>query len=244
MKGVIKKGQLHRSGVSFENRQDLYQEDGRFLRVGLSKRSTVHVMTDVTIRLFSTDLDGTLLGKDEARELFNTTWANLDEQNRPCLCYNTGRMHENVLELVDQNVLPAPDFIISGVGTSVYDYKAGQVLKEFSEMLDDGWDIEKVIHEISTFPADIKKQAPHYQNEYKSSWYFPDASSLDIDGLKAQLEQADLDVHVVYSSGLHLDVLPRWANKGPGPFRDEGCPSRAKRFKKPSRGAPNVAHNA
>ncbi len=171
-------------------------------------------MTDVTIRLFSTDLDGTLLGEEEACKQFYTTWTNLDPKDKPRLCYNTGRMHENVLELIATKVLPAPDFIISGVGTSVYDYKAGQILKEFAEMLDEDWDIDAVVQIITEFPAEIKLQAAHYQNEYKSSWYFADASSQQIDELKAQLEKASLNVHVVYSSGLHLDILPRWANKG------------------------------
>ena len=166
------------------------------------------------IRIFSTDLDGTLLGEEEAIKLFRKTWAGLEENEKPLLCYNTGRMLDDVLSLIDRNVLPAPSYIVSGVGTNVYDYQNKKVLKEFSEMLDEGWDKEKVEALVRGFASDIKKQADHYQNEYKSSWYFPDASVLQIDDLKGLLEQASLDVHVVYSSGLHLDVLPRWANKG------------------------------
>ena len=167
-----------------------------------------------SIQIFSSDLDGTLLGEEEATRLFRKTWAGLEEDEKPLLCYNTGRMLDDVLSLIDQNVLPAPAFIISGVGTNVYDFRAHSVLKEFSETLDEGWDIDLVTKVVSDFSPDIKIQAAHYQNEYKSSWFFADASTLQIEELKDRLEGASLDVHVVYSSALHLDVLPRWANKG------------------------------
>ena len=171
-------------------------------------------MDGAAIKLFTSDLDGTLLGEKEATKQFNATWANLDTESRPFLCYNTGRMLENVQELVDRHKVPAPDYIISGVGTSVYDYKSGSLLKEFSEMLDEGWDLDRVVEVIQSFPGEITRQAEHYQNEYKSSWYYSNASAVDIENLKQKLEEADLDVHVVYSSALHLDILPRWANKG------------------------------
>src|SRR5690606_1737681 len=43
------------------------------------------------IRLFSTDLDGTLLGNPEAAWRFTQAWESLNPGSRPLLVYNTGR---------------------------------------------------------------------------------------------------------------------------------------------------------
>lgn len=171
-------------------------------------------MTPPIIRFFSTDLDGTLLGDESAAEQYKVLWENLDPTKRPLLCYNTGRLLEDVKQLIDNNSLPEPDFIISGVGTHIYDYQNHAVMKEFFEILEEGWDSQQVEEIISALPLAVAKQPDHYQNEYKSSWYLDDAAEEDIRLLEAALEEAGLEIHVVYSSGRHLDVLPKWANKG------------------------------
>ncbi|MCZ7665944.1 MAG: HAD family hydrolase [Chloroflexi bacterium] len=76
-------------------------------------------MTIPIIRLFSSDLDGTLLGDEEAAQQLKVLWESLDEGKRPLLCYNTGRLLDDVKEIVQRGRLPAPDYIISGVGTHI-----------------------------------------------------------------------------------------------------------------------------
>jgi len=166
------------------------------------------------IRLFSSDLDGTLLGDEEAAQQFKVLWESLDEGKRPLLCYNTGRLLDDVKEIVQRGRLPAPDYIISGVGTHIYDYNSHTVMKEFFEILEEGWDIQAVEKILAQLPFPLEKQPAHYQNAYKSSWYFDDATPDEIRQLSDALENENLDIHVVYSSGRHLDVLPKWANKG------------------------------
>ena len=166
------------------------------------------------IRLFSSDLDGTLLGHQASAHRFKRLWENQDKEKRPLLCYNTGRLLDDIKQLIDSGQLPQPDYIISGVGTHIYDYTNQTTLKEFFEILEEGWNIEKVEEIINQLPFNIEKQPAHYQNAYKSSWYLSDASEEDIHQLQKALEQAQLDTHVVYSSGRHLDILPKWANKG------------------------------
>ena len=171
-------------------------------------------MSAETIRLFASDLDGTLLGHDPARRRLLTRWALLPEGERPLLCYNTGRMLDDVLQLVERRILAPPDFIISGVGTNIYDFHAGSVVKEFAEILEEGWDSTSVEETMTSLELPLERQPAHFQTAFKSSWYLHDAGDAAIATVRRSLDEAGLQVHVIYSSGRHLDVLPRWANKG------------------------------
>ena len=49
------------------------------------------------IQLFATDLDGTLLGNPATTAVFTDTWNALSPDKRPLLCYNSGRLTEEIV---------------------------------------------------------------------------------------------------------------------------------------------------
>ncbi|WP_438479891.1 HAD-IIB family hydrolase [Oleiharenicola lentus] len=165
------------------------------------------------VRLFSSDLDGTLLGNPEAASRFKTAWLELSPEARPLLVYNSGRLVDDIKRFVANGVLPEPDFYIGGVGTQIFDAKAGRMLDELSDYLRSGWDLTKV-REITARFSGVRPQSDQHQNEFKSSWFLDRATPGAIRQLKQQIEATGLDINIVYSSSRDLDVLPGNATKG------------------------------
>ena len=165
------------------------------------------------IRLFSTDLDGTVIGNPESTRRFRLAWDNLPGENRPLLVYNSGRLVEDIEHVVMAEQLPRADYLIAGVGTQIFDVKAGKLLPEFEQALTSGWDLVRVKEIVSRFPG-VTPQPDHFQHNYKSSWFLHRVTRPVLDKLIAELDAAGLQTSVVYSSLRDLDVLPRNATKG------------------------------
>ena len=145
------------------------------------------------IKLFSSDLDGTLLGNPESTRRFKQTWESLSRRERPLLCYNSGRLVDDILNLLKSEALPRPDYIIGGVGTQLYDAKRNQWIAEFNDQFRDGWDMAKVDQILATILG-ITRQPPEFLHPYKSSWYLHHATTETLDALRRQLTEAGLQV--------------------------------------------------
>lgn len=165
------------------------------------------------IRLFATDLDGTLWGNPESLLRFKQAWEGLKAHERPLLVYNSGRSVDDILALCRSRHLPTPDHIIGGVGTELFDGRSQSHVPEFAAQFGEGWDLAKIEAIMRAEPG-VERQPPQFLHPYKSSWYLYRADRAKIDELRHDFKAAGLEVIVVYSSLRDLDVLPRHADKG------------------------------
>ena len=181
-------------------------------RFGNGVPMTTHPHTR-PIRLFSTDLDGTLIGNPESTQRFKHAWETLNGDERPLLVFNSGRSVQDIRSLIAARKLPEPDFILGGVGTELHDPQERAELSGFEAQFGEGWDLGKV-EEIVGSMAGIKRQPPEFLHPYKSSWYWHRVDRSKIEELQRRLDEAQLQAAIVYSSLRDLDVLPRRATKG------------------------------
>jgi sucrose-6F-phosphate phosphohydrolase len=169
-------------------------------------------MSPPHVRLFSTDLDGTLLGDPAAADRFAARWAALPAHSRPLLVYNTGRTIADTRQLVAAGLLPEPDFTIGSVGTELHDslYNRGAA---FAAQFNEGWDLELVEQIVAATPG-VKQQPTEFRHPHKSSWTWSRARREQVEALRRRLETAGLRATVVYSCLHFLDVIPARADKG------------------------------
>jgi sucrose-6F-phosphate phosphohydrolase len=166
------------------------------------------------IRLFSADLDGTLVGNPEASQRFKSSWEKLPERRRPLLVYNSGRLVGDLRRsYTDEDVLPVPDYCIGGVGVQIYDERGERFLDEFYKHLAADWDLAKVRDIAHRFPG-LRPQPDEFQHMFKSSWFLDNAAADALADLSHRLAEAGVKAKIVYSSARDLDILPENATKG------------------------------
>jgi sucrose-6F-phosphate phosphohydrolase len=165
---------------------------------------------NVVKHMVVSDLDGTLLGDDEALCRFSDWWSNCRDEC--ALVYASGRLFESVIQVVESTKLPQPNVVISAVGTQILLFPSGKPLLPWPRLMSP-WDRQIVCQTLGSFPR-LQMQPDEFQFEHKVSYYLIDATVDELAQIEASLFTCGLGFELVYSSREHLDVLPRGTNKG------------------------------
>lgn len=161
--------------------------------------------------LLISDLDGTLIGDEEALNIF-AKWIQA-HKDFLSVVYATGRTLDSVSQEIQTTALPEPNAIIASVGTDIYNYPSGELMEDWHRKINKNWDAE-MVRRIFSSHTELELQPEQFQSAFKVSYYLPDASREQIHNLQKKLQEKYIEAEVIYSSNRDLDFLPLRANKG------------------------------
>ncbi|MEX1309101.1 MAG: HAD-IIB family hydrolase [Candidatus Sulfomarinibacteraceae bacterium] len=163
-------------------------------------------------RLLICDIDNTLIGDREATEEF-VAWL---EANRDRVAFGvaTGRELESALGILSRWSIPAPDVLITSVGSEIH-YGRGRPVEdlEWRGRIDHEWD-RAALEESLRFVPGLRLQPKQHQRPFKLSYFVSADDWRGVGHLRRHIRDSDLHATVVYSHQEYLDLLPPRASKG------------------------------
>ncbi|KAK6131625.1 hypothetical protein DH2020_034639 [Rehmannia glutinosa] len=163
------------------------------------------------------DLDHTMVDHHDPENLsllrFNALWE-ANYRNNSLLVFSTGRSPTLYKELRKEKPMINPDITILSVGTEIT-YGNSMVPDDgWVEFLNQKWDRNIVSEETRKF-TELTLQSETEQRPHKVSFYVQKDKAQDImKSLSVSLKERGLDVKIIYSGGMDLDILPQGAGKG------------------------------
>ncbi|KAJ1432908.1 Sucrose-phosphatase-like, N-terminal, partial [Sesbania bispinosa] len=162
------------------------------------------------------DLDHTMVDHHdpENRSIlrFNALWEGRYRHNS-LLVFSTGRSPTLYKQLRKEKPMITPDITIMSVGTEITYGKSMVPDDGWVQFLNQKWDKNIVIEESSKF-RELTRQKTE-QRPHKVSFYVEKEKAQHVtEALSKILEGRGLDVKIIYSGGIDLDILPQGAGKG------------------------------
>jgi sucrose-6F-phosphate phosphohydrolase len=161
--------------------------------------------------LLAADIDGTLIG-DEEGELSLKTFVR-DHSESILLAVITGRSLSSVKKLVRKKLLPHPDYIVSSVGTELFDYrdKKNVLGQRYAEQVSKEWDLE-ILYKLGEGKGISRQKFVEGQPRYQAGFNW-DGQSGTLAAFRRRLAKQP-GCHILPSSGKYIDVLPSHMGKG------------------------------
>jgi sucrose-phosphate synthase len=162
-------------------------------------------------RALFTDLDQNLVGNPPALQRFSE----VVRENRKCVTFGiaTGRRIDSALAIIRKYRIPAPDILISSLGTRIH---YGRSLTEddyWTDHIDHHWNPLRVRRVVEGLPG-IHQQPKQDQSRFKLSYYYDAQLAPSYEEVVSLIRQNDLTANVIVSFGQFLDIIPSRASKG------------------------------
>ncbi len=161
------------------------------------------------------DIDGTLIEPKENNPGLNELKEYLNNRgDKVGFALATGRNLSLVKEVIEEENLPLPEFIICSVGTQIY-YTNGKdyiLDKGWSNFLAGRWKRSEIYNRLKSIPW-LKLQEEEAQNEFKISFYY-DPKDYNLDQIMTVLGNYWYKVNIIASHNEFIDFLPKRASKG------------------------------
>ena len=156
--------------------------------------------------LLATDLDGTFLGGKTADKF--ALYRMIREQQDIRLAFVTGRGMESVLPLLDDSIIPNPDYIVCDVGATVLNGRTLEPVQPIQSQIEKKWPgiltIRKKLRKVKGLELQKVPQ------QRRCSYYF--SEDTDLDQIRSLVAEYGCDV--LLSASRYLDILPGGVNKG------------------------------
>jgi sucrose-6-phosphatase len=169
----------------------------------------------MTLQLFVTDLDYTLVGDDLALSQIDRQLREYRRAFGTKIVYATGRSRQSYQELAAAKNLLVPDALVVAVGTEIYHPAQEDKLdRGWEDRLSVGWNRAAIV-EIAARISELTPQPLPEQRPFKVSYFLSPKIAPDILAkLHQECDRLGLVVDIIYSGDRDLDILPRGGNKG------------------------------
>ncbi len=162
-------------------------------------------------RAIFSDIDQNLVGHPTVLKRF----CDVIKEHRKCVTFGiaTGRRIDSALALIKKHQIPAPDILISSLGTRIH---YGQSLTEdnyWADHIDHDWSGQRIRRILGKTPG-LKLQPRAEQTPFKISYFYDPEIAPAVEEIVSQLRQKDITANVILSFGQFLDIIPARASKG------------------------------